>query len=142
MACGCLQLGPPEVGDREMNGATDGFEVEGIKANQVSVKERQGGPSLDPSHPVSVALSGGGHRATVFSLDALMALRDARTAKPVEGRSPLDFILEANCRRLVAASSENSLGHSPCMTAYSVDLRRLLQRLSTEKIGGLDTSAL
>ena len=43
----------------------------------LALKTGHGGPGLDSSYPVGLALSGGGHRAALFGLGVLMALRDA-----------------------------------------------------------------
>jgi hypothetical protein len=40
-------------------------------------KTGHGGPGLDGSYDIGLALSGGGHRAALFGLGVLMALRDA-----------------------------------------------------------------
>lgn len=47
-------------------------------------KEGHGGPGLDSSYPLGLALSGGGHRASLFGLGVLMAMRDA-------GRRPIQI---------------------------------------------------
>jgi hypothetical protein len=39
-------------------------------------KTGHGGPQLDPSSELGLALSGGGHRASLFALGVLMAMRD------------------------------------------------------------------
>ena len=39
-------------------------------------KRGHGGPRLDPSSELGLALSGGGHRASLFALGVLMAMRD------------------------------------------------------------------
>jgi len=47
-------------------------------AKRYALKKRgHGGPGLDTSYPLGLALSGGGHRATLFGLGVLMAMRDA-----------------------------------------------------------------
>jgi predicted acylesterase/phospholipase RssA len=40
-------------------------------------KRGHDGPGLDTSYPLGLAISGGGHRATLFGLGVLMAMRDA-----------------------------------------------------------------
>lgn len=50
-------------------------------AASVSLKKGHGGPGLDTSYPLGLALSGGGHRASLFGLGVLLAMRDA-------GKSP------------------------------------------------------
>lgn len=44
---------------------------------EVVKKTGHGGPGLDSSYPLGLALSGGGHRASLFGLGVLMAMRDA-----------------------------------------------------------------
>lgn len=48
------------------------------------IKKGHGGPALDTSYPLGLALSGGGHRASLFGLGVLMAMRDA-------GRQPIQI---------------------------------------------------
>lgn len=43
----------------------------------IKFKTGHGGPGLDSSYPLGLALSGGGHRASLFGLGVLMAMRDA-----------------------------------------------------------------
>ena len=49
-----------------------------MKKNEMpSRKTGHGGPGLDSSYPLGLAISGGGHRASLFGLGVLMAMRDA-----------------------------------------------------------------
>lgn len=41
-----------------------------------TVKTGHGGPGLDSSYPLGLAISGGGHRASLFGLGVLMAMKD------------------------------------------------------------------
>ena len=45
-------------------------------AKRKAAKRGHGGPGLDSSYPLGLALSGGGHRASLFGLGVLMAMRD------------------------------------------------------------------
>ena len=51
--------------------------VNTLERRHAKKKRGHGGPGLDTSYPLGLAISGGGHRATLFGLGVLMAMRDA-----------------------------------------------------------------
>ena len=66
----------------------------------IKKKTGHGGPGLGTSYLLGVALSGGGHRATLFGLGVLMAMRDAgrepRQISSVSGGSITNAVLARN----------------------------------------------
>jgi len=71
-----------------------------ILNNGPAIKRGHGGPGLDTSYPLGLAISGGGHRATLFGLGVLMAMRDAgrvpRQISSVSGGSITNAVLARN----------------------------------------------
>lgn len=65
-----------------------------------NVKRGHGGPGLGTSYPLGLAISGGGHRATLFGLGVLMAMRDANREptqiSSVSGGSITNAVLARN----------------------------------------------
>ena len=63
-------------------------------------KTGHGGPGLDSSYPLGLALSGGGHRAALFGIGVLMAMRDAgrlpKQISSVSGGSITNAVLAHN----------------------------------------------
>jgi|GEM_PF-2910679 len=65
-----------------------------------AIKRGHGGPGFGTSYPLGLAISGGGHRAALFGLGVLMAMRDAgrepRQISSVSGGSITNAVLARN----------------------------------------------
>ena len=74
--------------------------LEQLERQHTLNKMGHGGPHLDTSSLVGLAISGGGHRATLFGLGVLMAMRDAgrepKQISSVSGGSITNAVLARN----------------------------------------------